>query len=107
MTKNFKKYFEYFLFVLINIGLLAPMLKVYNFLFTVFSVKLSIMFFNMDSSTIANAHSLKEFYDIVDYEPFVFITTTIFCFLIIILKPFIFPILYLCKTQLPHIHIFF
>ena len=104
MTKEIRKYFEYCFFILVNIGLSAPMLKVYNFLFTVFVIKIAEILFNKNF-LITNDNLYKKVFDIAESEPLIWVLTAGFCFTIILLKPFVFQILYLLENFFPYTHI--
>ena len=97
-----KKYLEYLFFILLNIALLSPMLKIYNFLGALFFIKLTKLF--NTSTFLINGNYYKEVSNIAESEPVTFIFTTIFCLTIIFFKPFIFIFMYLCNRKLPYIH---
>ena len=105
MLNELRKYLEYLFFILLNISLLSPMLKIYNFLGTLLFIKLINFLFNT-SIFILDKNYYTEVFNIAESEPVSFVFTTIFSITIIFLKPFIFIFIYLCNRKLSYIHNF-
>ena len=106
MANNIRKYLEYCFFMLVNILLISPMIKVYNFLSGIICLKFLSFFLNINIAIPNNIYNFKNVFYISESEPIIFIATTCFCFSLLLIKPFIFQIIYI-TNRFPYIKNFF
>ena len=91
MKSNIRKYFEYSLFFIINIGLLLPIYKNLFILAMLVAYYISSDIFKISEDII--------FYD----DPTFLVLSCCFCLFVFLLKFIIFHLLYICKRTLPNI----
>ena len=102
MVNNIRKYLEYSFFIVINFLLLSPMLIIYNYFSCVLFIKLLSVFFHIYITVPNNTYNFKNIFYIAESEPIIFILTTCFCLTILLIKPFVFHLIYLSK-KFPYI----
>ena len=97
MTNNIRKYLEYSFFIFINFLLLSPMLIIYNYFSCILFIKLLSIVFNIKIIIPNNTYNFKNIFYIAESEPIIFILTTCFCLSILLIKPFVFHLIYMSK----------